>query len=99
MPQFTRFELEEFVNLSGTYAKKTIYRFLKQYQTAGLWHVKYKDFMELLGIPDSYRATDIDRQILKPVIKQLSSEHTLFDQRRTPFKGLMVKKDKKRQIY
>ena len=48
--------------------------------------------MELLGIPDSYRATDIDRQILKPVIKQLSSEHTLFDQRRTPFKGLMVKK-------
>lgn len=93
MPQFTRFELEEFVNLSGTYAK-TIYRFLKQYRTAGLWHVKYKDFMELLGIPDSYRATDIDRQILKPVIKQLSSEHTLFDQRRTPFKGLMVKKIK-----
>ena len=93
MPQFTRFELEEFVNLSGTYAK-TIYRFLKQYRTAGLWHVKYKDFMELLGIPDSYRATDIDRQILKPVIKQLSSEHTLFDPRRTPFKGLMVKKIK-----
>ena len=93
MPKFTRFELEEFVNLSGTYAK-TIYRFLKQYRTTGLWHVKYKDFMELLGIPDSYRATDIDRQILKPVIKQLSSEHTLFDQRRTPFKGLMIKKIK-----
>ena len=93
MPKFTRFELEEFVNLSGTYAK-TIYRFLKQYRTTGLWHVKYKDFMELLGIPDSYRATDIDRQIIKPVIKQLSSEHTLFDQRRTPFKGLMIKKIK-----
>lgn len=63
MPQFTRFELEEFVNLSDTYAK-TIYSFLKQYRTAGLWHIKYKDFMELLGIPDSYRVTDIDRQIL-----------------------------------
>lgn len=93
MPKFTRFELEEFVNLSGTYAK-TIYRFLKQYRTTGLWHVKYKDFMELLGIPDSYRATDIDRQIIKPVIKQLSTEQTLFDQRRTPFKGLMIKKIK-----
>ena len=72
MPQFTRFELEEFVNLSGTYAK-TIYRFLKQYRTAGLWHVKYKDFMELLGIPDSYRATDIDTPFKGLMVKKIKS--------------------------
>lgn len=93
MPQFTRFELEEFVNLSGTYAK-TIYRFLKQYRQTGVWRVKYKDFIELLGIPESYRATNIDQQILKPVIKQLSTERNLFDLRRIPFKGLMVRKIK-----
>ena len=34
MLQFTRFELEEFVNLSGTYAK-TIYRFFKTISNSG----------------------------------------------------------------
>ena len=90
---WTRYELAEFVGLSGTYAK-TIYRYLKQFRQTGLWRIKYKDFIELLGIPNSYRATNIDQQILKPAIKELSSERNLFDQRRTPFKGLMIKKIK-----
>lgn len=90
---WTRYELAEFVGLSGTYAK-TIYRYLKQFRQTGLWRIKYKDFIEPLGIPNSYRATNIDQQILKPAIKELSSERNLFDQRRTPFKGLMIKKIK-----
>ena len=90
---WTRYELAEFVGLSGTYAK-TIYRYLKQFRQTGLWRIKYKDFIELLGIPNSYRATNIDQQILKPAIKELSSERNLFDQRRTPFKGLIIKKIK-----
>ena len=90
---WTRYELAEFVNLSGTYAK-TIYRYLKQFRAQGWWHVKYKDFKELLEIPESYQACNIDQQILKPAIKELSSERNLFDQRRTPFKGLMIKKIK-----
>lgn len=90
---WTRYELAEFVGLSGTYAK-TIYRYLKQYRQTGLWRIKYKDFIELLGIPSSYRARDIDKQILNPTIKELSAERNLFDQRRTPFKGLMLKKIK-----
>lgn len=90
---WTRYELAEFVNLSGTYAK-TIYRYLKQFRAQGWWHVKYKDFKELLEIPESYQACNIDQQILKPAIRELSSERNLFDQRRTPFKGLIVKKIK-----
>lgn len=90
---WTRYELAEFVGLSGTYAK-TIYRYLKQYRTSGLWCVKYKDFIELLGIPNSYQSCDIDKRILKPAIKELSAERNLFDQRRTPFKGLIYKKIK-----
>lgn len=93
MPEFTRFELEEFVNLSGTYTK-TLYRFLKQFRTSGLWRVKYDDFKRLLGIPESYQSCDIDKRIIKPAIKELSSERNIFDQRRTPFKGLCVKKVK-----
>ena len=90
---WTRYELAEFVGLSGTYAK-TIYRYLKQFRQTGLWYIKYKDFKELLGIPESYQSCDIDKRILTPAIKELSSERNLFDQRRTPFKGLMLKKIK-----
>ena len=90
---WTRYELAEFVKLSVTYAK-AIYRYLKQFRAQGWWHVKYKDFKELLEIPESYQACNIDQQILKPAIRELSSERNLFDQRRTPFKGLIVKKIK-----
>lgn len=90
---WTRYELAEFVGLNGTYTK-TIYRYLKQFRQTGLWHIKYKDFKELLGIPESYQSCDIDKQILNPTIKELSAERNLFDQRRTPFKGLMLKKIK-----
>ena len=91
---WTRYELAEFVNLSGTYTK-TIYRYLKQYRQTGRWCIRYDDFKELLGIPESYRATNIDQQILKPAIKELSAERNLFDMRRTPFEKLVVIKHKK----
>lgn len=91
---WTRYELAEFVNLSGTYTK-TIYRYLKQFRQTGLWRIRYDDFKELLGIPESYQSCDIDKQILNPTIKELSAERNLFDQRRIPFKGLILKKIKK----
>lgn len=91
---WTRYELAEFVNLSGTYTK-TIYRYLKQYRQTGRWRIRYDDFKELLGIPESYRATNIDQQILKPALKELSAERNLFDMCRTPFEKLVVIKHKK----
>ena len=91
---WTRYELAEFVNLSGTYTK-TIYRYLKQYRQTGRWCIRYDDFKELLGIPESYKAGNIDQRILKPIIKELSAERNLFDMRRTPFEKLVVIKHKK----
>ena len=91
---WTRYELAEFVNLSGTYTK-TIYRYLKQFKSSGRWRIRYDDFKELLGVPEKYRASEIDKWILKPAIKELSAERNLFDMRRTPFKKLVVIKHKK----
>ena len=91
---WTRYELAEFVGLNGTYTK-TIYRYLKQFKSSGRWRIRYDDFKELLGIPESYQSCDIDKRILKPTLKELSAERNLFDQRRTPFEKLVVKKHKK----
>ena len=90
---WTRYELAEFVGLSGTYVK-TIYRYLKQFRQTGYWRIRYDHFKELLGIPDSYQSNNIDQRILRPALKELSAERSLFNQRRTLFKGLVVKKIK-----
>lgn len=88
--EFTKFELEEFVGINSTYAK-TAYRLLKQYRTTGWWKVTLEDFRLLLDIPKSYRSTDIDRQILKPIMEQLGGNGN-----NAIFKNLKVVKDKKR---
>ena len=92
---FTRFELAEFVSLSGAYAK-TLYRQLKQYRSQGWWYVELADFKRLLNIPENYRQCDIDTRILKPCIKQLSRESDLIDEisgsKRIPFQNLSVRK-------
>lgn len=92
---FTRFELAEFVTLDGNYAK-TLYRLLKQFRSTGSWIVEVAEFKRLLNIPDSYRQSEIDKQIFKPCIKQLTRELDLFDRVRVPFRHLAVEKIKKK---
>ena len=93
--KWTKYDLMEFVYLPSTYTK-TIYRFLKQWRTQGKWEISYNDFKDILGIPHSYQASDIDKQIIKPSIKVLSEiTHTLFDTERTPFENLKCEKIKK----
>ena len=93
--KWTRYDLMEFVYLPSTYTK-TIYRFLKQWRTQGKWEISYNDFKDILGIPNSYKACDIDKQIIKPSIQILSEiTHTLFDTERTPFENLKCEKIKK----
>lgn len=93
--KWTRYDLMEFVYLPSTYTK-TIYRFLKQWRTQGKWEISYNDFKDILGIPHSYQASDIDKQIIKPSLKVLSEiTHTLFDTERTPFENLKCEKIKK----
>lgn len=68
---FTRFELIEFMSLSGKYTK-TLYRLLKQYSQTGWLQMEWQDFKEQLNIPTAYEVCNIDQSILKPAIKSLS---------------------------
>lgn len=88
---FTRFELAEFISLSGKYTK-TLYRLLKQYRTTGSRIFEWQEFSELLDIPKDYRQIDIDARILKPAIKELTKVRNLFDQERIPFENLTYTK-------
>lgn len=90
---FTRFELAEFIALSGKYTK-TLYRLLKQYRATGTAKFEWEDFKRIMDIPDNYRQTDIDQFILKPALKELTKEHNLFDQDRVCFKNLKYTKIK-----
>lgn len=68
---FTKFELEEFCNLSSSYAKN-MYRLLKQFKTTGYFKIEIDDFRNRLGIPDTYRMTNISQRVLKPINEELT---------------------------
>lgn len=68
--QFTRFELAEFTALKSSYAKET-YRRLKQYRQTGVWKVSLEDFRRLLDVPKSYRPSEINKYVLKPIEEEL----------------------------
>lgn len=67
---YTKFELAQFTSLKSSYTK-IIFRLLKQYFSTGWREFFYTEFRELLSIPDSYKPSDIDKQILKPSIEDL----------------------------
>lgn len=68
---FTLFEIGEMTILKSAYSK-TLYRLLMQYKNTGFFTIGLEKFRALLDVPDSYRMTDIDRQILKPSLEELS---------------------------
>ncbi len=69
---FTSFELLEFQNINGKYAK-TLYRLLKQWKSMGVPpKTKWGKFRELMGIPGDYKMCELEVQILKPALKELN---------------------------
>lgn len=91
---YTAFEIAEFSNLTSKYAQ-TLYRLLKQFRSQGICTIFENDwerFKELMDIPPKMNMCDIDKDILKPAIKELMTERNLFDQTRAPFKGLFYEK-------
>lgn len=90
---YTFFELIELQNLNGKYTK-TLYRHLKQYRKSGWWQINWDEFLRVMDIPPSYKMRDIDKQILKPAISELTKEQNLFDQNRKPFQNLKYEKIK-----
>ena len=93
---FTRFELAEFIALSGKYTK-TLYRLLKQYRQTGTRLFKWDEFLEIMDIPEKLKMCDIDKDILKPALRELTAERNLFDTKRIPFKDLKYTKLDKNQ--
>lgn len=81
---FTRFELQEFLRIKSIFSK-TMYRLLKQWRTVGQRKFAIEEFKGLLNIPGSYRMSDIDKQVLSPITKELSPY----------FKNLKITKIKK----
>ncbi len=95
---FTEFELTEFVNIKGKYAK-ILYYHLKQFRSTGevfLWENDFEKFKKTLNIPTSYKMSEIERRVLIPAIKELKKERNLFDMDRIPFKNLRYDKIKKK---
>lgn len=88
---FTRFELAEFIAISGKYTK-TLYRLLKQFRNTGYRKFEWDEFLRIMNIPQNYQMRDIEKRILKPAIKELIKERTLFDIKRIPFKNLIYTK-------
>ncbi|RRD68807.1 MULTISPECIES: replication initiation protein, partial [unclassified Desulfovibrio] len=68
---FTRFELQEFLNLKSKYTKEC-YRRLKQYRKSGIWSVEIEEFRRILGVPESYEMKDLTKRVLKPIQEELS---------------------------
>lgn len=68
---FTQFELKQFTNIRSTYAKE-MFKKLKQWRTLGKKTFSVEDFRAMLQIPKSYRATDINQVVLKPILEELS---------------------------
>ena len=88
---FTMFELAEFSSLKSKYTQ-TLYRLLKQFRFTGFRSIKWTEFIEIMDIPTSYRMFDIERQILKPAIAELTQEADIFNQNNPIFKKLTYKK-------
>ena len=58
-------------HLKSTYSKN-MFRLLKQYKHTGYMKIKVEDFRDRLDIPDSYRMSNINQFVLKPIINELS---------------------------
>ncbi|BAH18762.1 replication initiation protein [Macrococcoides caseolyticum] len=70
--EFTSWELEEFTSIRSTYAK-TMYRLLKQWRTVGKVEYKVDVFKQLLDMPSYYTPSEIDKNVLQPILKELPS--------------------------
>lgn len=98
---FTRFELENMTKLTSSYSKE-LYRQLMQHRDGnrkkGAWFVKVEDFRKLLAIPDSYRMSDIDKQIFNVVKREFLTKDAFGNQIFISFRVEKVKARKGNKI-
>ncbi len=70
---FTVFELKEFAELDGKYAKN-LYRFLKQYRSSGWWKPTIEEFIFTMDIPETTDRKRIMPEIIKPTLERLDGK-------------------------
>lgn len=88
---FTMLEIYEFSRLRSKYSQ-VLYRLLKQFRTTGVLSLEWSKFIEIMDIPIKLTMKDIEKNILKPIIKELSN---LVSKNNTlPFKNLSYEKTK-----
>ena len=68
---FTRFELQEFIEIRSKYSK-ILYQLLKQYRKTGSLIISIEEFRRLLDIPEGYRMSEIDKRVLAPAMNELN---------------------------
>lgn len=68
---FTRFELNEFVNLPGGIYAKQLYRLLKQYRHLGECSMLIKDIRKYMDVPETYKTKDLTRRVIAPACTTL----------------------------
>lgn len=68
---FTLFELQEFVSLSGKYSKN-LYRLLKQFRKTGTYVIDLENFRRRMDIPDTYKNRDVLEKAIKPAVEELT---------------------------
>jgi len=81
LDEWVRYSLQQFNELQSSYSK-TMFRLLKQFRTTGYAYFTKEDFNELLDIPKSYRESDLNKKVLKPIKEELTQL----------FRGLTIKK-------
>lgn len=69
---FTRFSLYQFTQLKSRYSK-ILFMLVKQFRTLGIRRVRKDDFLKILGVPKTYKSSNIDQKVFEPSIKELSS--------------------------
>lgn len=67
---FTRFELNEFIELGSKYTKN-LYRLLKQYRNTGYYEVNIEKFREVMDISKSYTNRDVMSKVISMALKEL----------------------------
>lgn len=75
---FTRFELENFTNLTSKYSKY-LYKELMKFKSTGYCVFSIDDFRDKLDIPTTYRITDINKRVLNVIEKELSKIFKEFE--------------------
>ena len=68
---FTKFELREITRLKSSYSKNA-FRLLKQFKHTGYVIFTIEDFKSRFDIPKSYRMTDINKNVLNPIVSELN---------------------------